>query len=81
MYRLKAGNTFFLYDSPANTICNDLIKLLFIVLCFLVDGDYIITTGSDRTLKLWAAETGALLLTYSGHSGEVLDARGSCDNG
>jgi len=47
---------------------------------FNVDGDYIITSGSDRTIKLWSAERGALLSTYSGHSGEVLDARGSCDN-
>jgi len=46
----------------------------------LVDGDYILTCGADRTVKLWNAERGVLISSYLGHSGDVLDARGSCDN-
>lgn len=40
-----------------------------------------LTCGSDRTVKLWNPEKSLLLGTYQGHSGDVLDARGSCDNG
>jgi len=45
-----------------------------------VDGDYVISSGADRSVKLWSGGRGVLLSTYSGHSGEVLDCRGSCDN-
>lgn len=38
------------------------------------------TCGSDRTVKLWNPERQALLSTYQGHSGDVMDVRGSCDN-
>lgn len=47
---------------------------------FNVDGNYCITCGSDKTLKLWNPYTTVLLQTYSGHGYEVLDAQGSCDN-
>lgn len=46
----------------------------------LVDGEYLMTCGSDRTIKLWNPERSLLLSTYQGHSGDVLDVRGSCDN-
>ena len=55
-----------------------------------VDGNYVITCGSNKTIKLWtsfasksASENGVskLLTSYAGHGNEVLDARGSCDNG
>jgi mitogen-activated protein kinase organizer 1 len=44
------------------------------------DGNYLLTCGSDKTLKLWNADRGLVLKTYTGHGYEVLDARGSCDN-
>jgi len=45
-----------------------------------VDGNYCLTCGSDKTLKLWNPLRGTLLRTYSGHGYEVLDAAGSFDN-
>nr|XP_054770625.1 WD repeat domain-containing protein 83-like [Lytechinus pictus] len=48
---------------------------------FNVDGNYCMTCGSDKSLKLWNPERGLLLKTYSGHGYEVLDARASIDNG
>ena len=45
-----------------------------------VDGNYCLSCGSDKTLKLWNPTKGILLKTYSGHGYEVLDASGSCDN-
>jgi len=49
---------------------------------FNVDGNYCITGGADKTVKLWNPhkEKGLLLKSYSGHGYEVLDACGSCDN-
>lgn len=48
---------------------------------FNVDGNYCMTCGSDKSLKLWNPHQGLLLRTYTGHSYEVLDARASSDNG
>ena len=56
---------------------------------FNVDGDYVITSGSNKTIKLWtsfaskggSAKSSKLLHSYTGHGNEVLDARSSCDNG
>ncbi|KAG1663857.1 WD repeat domain-containing protein 83 [Nymphon striatum] len=45
-----------------------------------LDGNYCLTCGSDKTLKLWNPFSGTLLQTFSGHGYEVLDAQGSCDN-
>lgn len=45
-----------------------------------VDGDYAITCGSDKSIKLWNPRKPLLLKTYSGHGYEVMDARGSCDS-
>lgn len=48
---------------------------------FNADGNYCMTGGSDRSIKLWNPFRGALLLqTYLGHSGDVFDVRASCDN-
>ncbi|NWI39622.1 WDR83 protein, partial [Picathartes gymnocephalus] len=47
---------------------------------FNVDGNYCLTCGSDKTLKLWNPHKGTALRTYQGHGYEVLDAAGSCDN-
>ena len=57
---------------------------------FNVDGDYLITSGSNKTIKLWTSvapkessvrRSSKLLSSYTGHGNEVLDARASCDNG
>uniref|UniRef100_A0A8B9P2T0 WD repeat domain-containing protein 83 n=1 Tax=Apteryx owenii TaxID=8824 RepID=A0A8B9P2T0_APTOW len=45
-----------------------------------VDGNYCLTCGSDKSLKLWNPHKGTLLRTYHGHGYEVLDAAGSFDN-
>lgn len=56
-------------------------KLYLELLCFvIVDGNYCLTCGSDKTLKLWNPYRGILLKTYLGHGYEVLDAQGSCDS-
>lgn len=46
----------------------------------VVDGEYCLTCGSDKSVKLWNPYRGALLKTYSGHGYEVLDAQSSCDS-
>lgn len=45
-----------------------------------VDGNYCLTCGSDRKLKLLNPKTGLILKTYAGHGEEVTDAVGSCDS-
>lgn len=47
---------------------------------FNVDGNYCLTCGSDKSLKLWNPQRGILLKTYTGHGYEVLDAQSSGDN-
>ncbi|XP_062386855.1 WD repeat domain-containing protein 83 [Sardina pilchardus] len=47
---------------------------------FNADGNYLLTCGSDKSLKLWSVSRGTLLKAYSGHGYEVLDADGSYDN-
>ncbi|KAK3933329.1 WD repeat domain-containing protein 83 [Frankliniella fusca] len=47
---------------------------------FNVDGEYCLTCGSDKKLKLWNPYRNLLLKTYAGHGNEVLDACGSCDS-
>lgn len=44
------------------------------------DGNYCITCGSDKSVKLWNPHRNILLKTYCGHGYEVLDAQASCDN-
>jgi len=45
-----------------------------------VDGNYCLTSGADRKVKLFNPETGLLLKTYAGHGDQVMDACGSCDS-
>lgn len=52
----------------------------YILLSLLVDGNYCMTCGSDKTLKLWNPTRGIRLQTYAGHGYEVLDACGSSDS-
>ncbi len=47
---------------------------------FNVDGNYCMTGGSDKSVKLWNPHKGVLLKNYSGHGYDVLDVHGSCDN-
>ncbi|MFH4977874.1 hypothetical protein AB6A40_004583 [Gnathostoma spinigerum] len=47
---------------------------------FNVNGNYCLSCGSDKSVKLWNPFTGVLLKTYTGTGWEVLDARGSSDN-
>ncbi|KAK2513722.1 hypothetical protein Q9966_016045 [Columba livia] len=47
---------------------------------FNADGNYCLTCGADKTLKLWNPRTGVALKSYQGHGYEVLDAAGSPDN-
>ncbi|KAK0069941.1 WD repeat domain-containing protein 83 [Biomphalaria pfeifferi] len=47
---------------------------------FNVDGNYCLTCGSDKTVKLWNPHKNLLLKTYIGHGYEVLDAHSSGDN-
>ena len=46
----------------------------------LVDGNYCLTGGSDKSVKLWNPHRSRLLKSYSGHGYEVMDAQGSSDN-
>lgn len=45
-----------------------------------MDGNYCVTCGSDKTIKLWNPLKSSLLKTYSGTGNEVLDAASSSDN-
>ena len=45
-----------------------------------VDGEYCLTCGSDKTIKLWNPRKQLLLKTYSGHGFEVMDVDCSCDS-
>ena len=47
---------------------------------FNKNGEYCITCGSDKTVKLWNPYRQSLLQTYSGHSQEVLSADCSQDH-
>lgn len=47
---------------------------------FNADGNYCMTCGSDKTIRLWNPHKGTLIKVYSGHGYEVLDAQSSCDS-
>lgn len=42
---------------------------------FNSDGQYCLTAGGNRTIRLWNPEVGRLLKTYTGHGGEVSDVQ------
>ena len=45
-----------------------------------VDGNYCLTCGSDRKIKLFNPKSGLMIKTYAGHGDEVTDVTGSCDS-
>lgn len=45
-----------------------------------VDGQYCLTSGANKTVKLWNPTKKVLLKTYSSHGNEVFDAKSSCDS-
>ena len=47
---------------------------------FNKDGNYCITCGADKTVKLWNPYKQLKLQTYAGHNQEVLDADCSSDH-
>jgi mitogen-activated protein kinase organizer 1 len=47
---------------------------------FSNDGNYCLSAGHDRTIKLWNPHKGNQLFTYQGHSYEVLDVSVSPDS-
>lgn len=63
-------------DTLKRHLANEYIikSLFFYVLnVVLADGNYLLTCGSDKSLKLWSVSRGTLLKTYTGHGYEVLD--------
>ena len=46
---------------------------------FSIDGEYCVTSGSNKKVKLWNPYRGIVLKTYSGHGNEVMDSHPSCD--
>ncbi|MCP9263825.1 WD repeat domain-containing protein 83 [Dirofilaria immitis] len=46
----------------------------------VLDGNYCLSCGADKSVKLWNPYKGTLLKTYTGTGWEVLDAQGSSDN-
>ncbi|KAL5111742.1 WD repeat domain-containing protein 83 [Taenia crassiceps] len=47
---------------------------------FNADGQYCLTAGGNRSIRLWNPVMGRLLKTYIGHGGEVSDVQASSDN-
>ncbi|VDM97456.1 unnamed protein product [Thelazia callipaeda] len=47
---------------------------------FNVDGNYCLSCGTDKSIKLWNPYKGTFLKTYTGTGWEVLDVQGSSDN-
>nr|CAB3267732.1 WD repeat domain-containing protein 83-like [Phallusia mammillata] len=47
---------------------------------FNTDGNYCMTCGNDKSIKLWNPTTQMLIKKYTGHGYDVLDAAGSNDN-
>lgn len=43
-------------------------------LTFAENGNYCLSCGSDKTLRLWNPHKGLCIKTYMGHGAEVLDA-------
>jgi len=47
---------------------------------FSSDGNYCISAGSDKSIRLWNPQKGLLIKTYTGHGWEVYDLDVSNDN-
>lgn len=47
---------------------------------FNVDGNYCLTCGADKSVKLWNPHLGTMIKSYTGHGYEVLDAHSAVDN-
>ena len=43
-------------------------------------GDYCLTGGADKSIKLWKPSTALCLNSYKAHSGDILDLMASSDN-
>lgn len=41
-------------------------------ICYNVNGQYCLSGGKDRSVRLWNAKTGFLVHTYNGHARDVL---------
>jgi WD40 repeat protein len=48
-------------------------------LAFSPDGNYFISGASDKTIKIWSADTGQEIRTLTGHTGDVLSVSYSPD--
>ena len=46
---------------------------------FSPDGSRIVTASADRTARVWDAQTGAALTSFSGHTNQVVTASFSPD--
>ncbi|KAI8967291.1 WD40-repeat-containing domain protein [Mycotypha africana] len=49
--------------------------------CYNKSGQYCLSAGRDRSIRLWNPETGLLIHTYNGHGRDVLGLAVSNDNG
>lgn len=49
-------------------------------ICNVGDGNYCMTCGSNKSIKLWNAPRKLLIKKYTGHGYDVLDVAGSNDN-
>jgi len=47
---------------------------------FNKSGDYCLTGGADKSIKLWKPSTALCLNSYKAHSGDILDLMASSDN-
>ena len=65
---------------PLNNIATINEKSAIRAVRFNSDGEYCMTCGSDKSVKLWNPYKNICLKTYAGHGYEVLDCASSTDN-